>query len=110
MAAAPADGDLGAGHLPGSQEDWWQEDDESGEEKEVESDDEAGSEVSSLSDRHEPDAGSDEDPTFDPDADGDLEVEAVLRARMSRMSISASARKGRLGSGVSLRFFPSLIE
>ncbi|KAF8723330.1 hypothetical protein HU200_021852 [Digitaria exilis] len=102
MAAAPAtaDGDPSAGHLPGSQEDWRQEDDESEEEEEVESDDEAGSEVSSLSDRHELDAGSDEDPTFDPDADGDLEVEAVLRVRMSRMSISASARKGRKGPAV----------
>lgn len=74
----------------------------------MESDDE-GSEASSPSDLGEPDAGSDEDPTFDPDADGDLEVEAVLRARMSRMSISALARKGRSGSGVGLRFLPSVI-
>jgi len=102
MAAAAAAAD----HLPRSLEDRREVDegsDESEEEEDVESDDE-GSEVSSLSDFREPDAGSDEDPTFDPAADGDLEVEAVLRARMSRMSISASARRGRLGSGVGLRF------
>lgn len=115
MAAAPgptpAGGDPGPGHLFHSQEDRRKEEegsDESEEEEEVESDDE-GSDVDSLASLCGLDAGSDEDPTFDPDAHGDLEVEAVLRARMSRMSISASARKGRLGSGVCLRFFPSLI-
>ncbi|KAG2549324.1 hypothetical protein PVAP13_9KG268500 [Panicum virgatum] len=98
MAAAAAAAD----HLPRSLEDRREVDegsDESEEEEDVESDDE-GSEVSSLSDFREPDAGSDEDPTFDPAADGDLEVEAVLRARMSRMSISASARRGRKGPAV----------
>lgn len=64
----------------------------------MESDFGEGSDVDSLAGLCDPDADSDEDPTFDPDADGDLEVEAVLRARLSRMSISASARKGRLGS------------
>ncbi|CAN6305323.1 unnamed protein product [Urochloa humidicola] len=95
--AATAAGDPRAGCLPRPQEDRREEDDESEEEEEVESDDE-GSEASSVSDLCEHDAGSDEDPTFDPDADG--EVEAVLRARMGRMSISASARKGRKGSVV----------
>ena len=105
-AAAVAAADPRADHLPRSLEDRREVDedsDESEEEEDVESDGE-GSEVSSLSDFCEPDGGSDEDPTFDPAADGDLEVEAVLRARMSRMSISASARRGRLGSGVGLRF------
>ncbi|KAK3153610.1 hypothetical protein QOZ80_2BG0178220 [Eleusine coracana subsp. coracana] len=81
------------------------QEDESEEEDEVESGDEDegdgdGSEVTRLSDLCDPDAGSDEDPTFDPDADGDLEVEIVLRSRMSWMSISASACKGRKGSAV----------
>ncbi|CAL4924756.1 unnamed protein product [Urochloa decumbens] len=100
--AATAAGDPRASHLPRPQEDRREEDegpDEWEEEEEVESDDE-GSDVSSISDLCEPDAGSEEDPTFDPDADGDLEVEAVLRTRMGRMSISASARKGRKGSVV----------
>ncbi|CAL4941611.1 unnamed protein product [Urochloa decumbens] len=97
--AATAAGHLRAGLLPRPQEDRRGEDDEWEEEEEVESDDE-GSEVSSVSDLCEPDAGSDEDPTFDPDADGDLEADAVLRARMGRMSISASARKGRKGTVV----------
>uniref|UniRef100_A0A0D9XJ98 C3H1-type domain-containing protein n=1 Tax=Leersia perrieri TaxID=77586 RepID=A0A0D9XJ98_9ORYZ len=66
---------------------------ESGDEEEEEEDDD---EAASLADICAPDAGSDEDPTFDPAADGDLEVEAVLRSRMARMSISA--RKGRKGS------------
>ncbi|RCV42889.1 hypothetical protein SETIT_9G251500v2 [Setaria italica] len=99
--AATAGGVTRAGHLP-RQEDRREGDEgsvESEEEEEVESDDE-GSEASSPSDLGEPDAGSDEDPTFDPDADGDLEVESVLRSRMSRMSISASARKGRKGAAV----------
>ncbi|RLN17740.1 zinc finger CCCH domain-containing protein 62-like [Panicum miliaceum] len=99
MAAAAAE--PRAGHLPRSLEDRREDEgsEDSEEEEDVESDDE-GSEVSSLSDFREPDAGSDEDPTFDPAADGDLEVEAVLLARMSRMSISASARRGRKGPAV----------
>ncbi|TVU30920.1 hypothetical protein EJB05_22573 [Eragrostis curvula] len=100
-AAASASGDPRARRLPQSPEEW-REEDESEEEEEVESGDEDegdgdGSEVASLADLCDPDTGSDDDPTFDPDADGDLEVEAVLRSRMSRMSISASARKGRKG-------------
>ncbi|KAG2538282.1 zinc finger CCCH domain-containing protein 62-like isoform X2 [Panicum virgatum] len=101
-AAAVAAADPRADHLPRSLEDRHEVDedsDESEEEADVESDGE-GSEVSSLSDFCEPDGGSDEDPTFDPAADGDLEVEAMLRARMSRMSISASARRGRKGPAV----------
>ncbi|WVZ58762.1 hypothetical protein U9M48_008994 [Paspalum notatum var. saurae] len=97
-AAKPCSGDL-----PQSQGDSREkaaESDESGEEEEVETDDEEGSDVASVADLCDPDADSDEDPTFDPDADGDLEVEAVLRARMSRMSISTPARKGRKGSAV----------
>ncbi|KAL6642975.1 hypothetical protein ACP70R_021156 [Stipagrostis hirtigluma subsp. patula] len=96
-----------AGLLPLSQDERREEDGPEESEEEVESDDDVddgegggGSEAGSLADLCEPDAGSDEDPTFDPDADGDLEVEAVLRSRMSRMSISASARKGRKGSAV----------
>jgi hypothetical protein len=112
-AAAPtsAGGDPRPGHLSPSQEDRRKEEEGSdeSEEEEVESDDGEESDVDSLSGLCDLGAGSDEDPTFDPDADGDLEVEAVLRARMSRMSISASARKGRLGSGLCLRFFLSLI-
>ncbi|XP_015697247.2 zinc finger CCCH domain-containing protein 62-like [Oryza brachyantha] len=75
------------------------------EEEVVESDDEeegcdVGSEeeedAAGLAGLCDPDAGSDEDPTFDPAADGDLEVDAVLRSRMARMSISA--RNGSKGS------------
>ncbi|CAN6227825.1 unnamed protein product [Urochloa humidicola] len=36
-----------------------------------------------------------EDPKFDSDGNRDLEVEAVLQVRMSRMSISASAHKNK---------------
>ncbi|KAL6883358.1 hypothetical protein ACP4OV_010772 [Aristida adscensionis] len=97
MAAAAAAAAPRAGLLPRPQDERREEDgSEESEEEEVESDDDSdggGSEAASLAD-----AGSDEDPTFDPAADGDLEVEAVLRARMSRMSISASARKARKGS------------
>ncbi|CAD6212510.1 unnamed protein product [Miscanthus lutarioriparius] len=108
MAAAatdtptPAGGDPRPGHLSRSQEDRRKEEEGSdeSEEEEVESDDGEESDVDSLAGLCDLDAGSDEDPTFDPGADGDLEVEAVLRARMSRMSISASARKGRKGSAV----------
>ncbi|CAN6311816.1 unnamed protein product [Urochloa humidicola] len=91
--------DARAERLLRPEEDRREENDKSEEEAVVESDDE-GSEASSVAVLCEPDAGSDEDPTFDPDADGDLEVEAVLRARMGRISISASARKGRKGSAV----------
>ncbi|CAO2198306.1 unnamed protein product [Urochloa humidicola] len=94
--SSPIGVDARAERLLRPEEDRREENDESEEEEVVESDDE-GSEASSVAVLCEPDAGSDEDPTFDPDADGDLEVEAVLRARMGRISISASARKGRKG-------------
>ncbi|CAD6205023.1 unnamed protein product [Miscanthus lutarioriparius] len=101
-APTPAGGDPRPGHLSRSQEDRRKEEEGSdeSEEEEVESDYGEESDVDSLAGLCDLDAGSDEDPTFDPDADGDLEVEAVLRARMSRMSISASARKGRKGTVV----------
>lgn len=82
------------------------EEEESEEEEEMESDEEGGdddgSEAASLADLCDPDAGSDEDPTFAPAADGDREVETVLRSRMARMSISG--RKDRLGVVGSLLF------
>ena len=67
------------------------------EEEEVESGEEGGDDVSeaaSLADLYELDAGSDEDPSFDPAADGGAEGEAALWSGMARLSISA--RKGRL--------------
>ncbi|XP_047072530.1 zinc finger CCCH domain-containing protein 62-like [Lolium rigidum] len=74
---------------------------ESEEEEEVESGEEGtddGSEPASLADLYESDAGSDddEDPSFDPAADGGPEAEAALWSGMARLSISA--RKGRKGS------------
>jgi hypothetical protein len=63
-------------------------------EEEVESDEEDGSEPANLAELYEPDAGSDEDPSFDPDADMGPEGEAALWSGMARLSISA--RKGRL--------------
>jgi hypothetical protein len=82
---------------------------ESEEEEEVESDEEDGSEPANLADLYEPDAGSDEDPSFDPDADmGGPEGEAALWSGMARLSISA--RKGRLvlNSVLDPGRFPSL--
>jgi hypothetical protein len=67
---------------------------ESEEEEEVESDEEDGSEPGNLAELYEPDAGSDEDPSFDPGADMGPEGEAALWSGMARLSISA--RKGRL--------------
>uniref|UniRef100_A0ACD5Z0K0 Uncharacterized protein n=1 Tax=Avena sativa TaxID=4498 RepID=A0ACD5Z0K0_AVESA len=68
------------------------------EEEEVESDEEGGDdglEDANLADC-ELDAGSDEDPSFDPAADSGPEGEAALWSGMARLSISA--RKGRKGS------------
>lgn len=65
----------------------------------MESDEEGGddgSEAASLADLCELDAGSDEDPSFDPAADRGPDGEAALWSRMARLSISA--RKGRKGS------------
>uniref|UniRef100_A0A0E0QYL6 C3H1-type domain-containing protein n=1 Tax=Oryza rufipogon TaxID=4529 RepID=A0A0E0QYL6_ORYRU len=99
-AAAAADDDDHRTALP-------REEDDGEEEEEVESDDEEEEEGegdgwseeeddpegASLADICDPDAGSDDDPA----ADRDLEVDAVLRSRMARMSLS-SARKDRKGS------------
>jgi hypothetical protein len=80
---------------------------ESEEEEEVESGEEGtddGSEPASLADLYESD--DDEDPSFDPAADGGPEVEAALWSGMARLSISA--RKGRLVL-TSRTMFPSLL-
>ncbi|KAI4987112.1 hypothetical protein ZWY2020_019912 [Hordeum vulgare] len=71
---------------------------ESESEEEVESDEERGDDGSgaeTLADLYGPDAGSDEDPSFDPAADKLAVGEAALWAGMARLSISA--RKGRKG-------------
>ncbi|BAF26424.2 Os10g0391300 [Oryza sativa Japonica Group] len=107
MAAPAADDDDHRAALPREEDDG---EEEEGSEEEVESDDEEEEEgegydwseeddpeAASLAGICDPDAGSYDDPTFDPAADGDLEVDAVLRSRMARMSLS-SARKDRKGS------------
>uniref|UniRef100_A0A0D3HD86 C3H1-type domain-containing protein n=1 Tax=Oryza barthii TaxID=65489 RepID=A0A0D3HD86_9ORYZ len=107
MAAPAADDDDHRAALPREEDDG---EEEEGSEEEVESDEEEEEEgegydwseeddpeAASLAGICDPDAGSDDDPTFDPAADGDLEVDAVLRSRMARMSLS-SARKDRKGS------------
>ncbi|KAF7057080.1 hypothetical protein CFC21_064412 [Triticum aestivum] len=71
---------------------------ESESEEEVESGEERGgdgSEAETLADLYGPDAGSDEDPSFDPAADKRAVGEAALWSGMARLSISA--RKGRKG-------------
>lgn len=117
MAAPAADDDDHRAALPREEDDG---EEEEGSEEEVESDDEEEEEgegydwseeddpeAASLAGICDPDAGSDDDPTFDPAADGDLEVDAVLRSRMARMSLS-SARKDRFGSGAHLPSLPPL--
>jgi hypothetical protein len=115
MAAPAADDDDHRAALPREEDDG---EEEEGSEEEVESDDEEEEEgegydwseeddpeAASLAGICDPDAGSYDDPTFDPAADGDLEVDAVLRSRMARMSLS-SARKDRFGSGAHLPSLP----